>query len=482
MAEATRRERAEEQSAATRASRRKRLVIILAVVALVVVAGAGALWWRLEGNIHRVDVSAQLASNRPSLPDGPLNILLIGSDTRVGQDAPDSSVSGARSDTTLVAHVSADRQHVTVVSIPRDSMVKMPPKCDAKVPKDQWPVQQFNAAFSMGGPACTINTIEANTGVFINHFAVVDFNGFKGMVDALGGVPVCTEVPINDAKAHLKLAAGRHVLDGTQALGYVRVRYTEGDGSDLGRIKRQQAFLSSVVQEATRTSLLLRPDRLFSFLDAATQSLTTDEDFDIRTMQELASSVKDIGISNVKFVTVPVEAYAPDPNRVQWSAAAETLWQTLRDDQVIGAKPTAAPSASAAPLTVSPAYVRVEVVNATGVSGLAAQVAAALEVQGFPKVATSSTGARPTGVLVEYGAGEKEAARTVAAAFPGARLEEVAGLTGAVRVTLGAGAPPVSEVPNRLGSSPLPTPTVSAPAPSATPTIETRAADQSICS
>jgi hypothetical protein len=149
---------------------------------------------------------------------------------------------------------------------------------------------------------------------------------------------------------------------------------------------------------------------------------------------------------------------------------------------VIGAKPTATPSASAAPLTVSPADVRVEVVNATGVSGLAAQVAAALEVQGFPKVATSSTGARPTGVLVEYGAGEKEAARTVAAAFPGARLEEVAGLTGSVRVTLGAGAPPVSEVPNRLGSSPLPTPTVSAPAPSATPTIETRAADQSICS
>jgi LCP family protein required for cell wall assembly len=483
VAEATRRERAEEQSAATRATRRKRLVIILAVVALVVVAGAGAVWWRLEGNIHRLDVSGQLASNRPSLPDGPLNVLLIGSDTRVGQDAPDASkVSGARSDTTLVAHVSADRRHVTVVSIPRDSMVKMPPNCDAKVPKSQWPVQQFNAAFAMGGPACTINTVEANTGLFINHFAVVDFNGFKGMVDALGGVPVCTEVPIDDPKAHLKLAAGRHVLDGKQALGYVRVRYTEGDGSDLGRIKRQQAFLSSVVQEATRTSLLLRPDRLFSFLDAATRSLTTDEDFGIGTMQELATSVKDIGMSNVKFVTVPVEAYAPDPNRVQWSASAETLWQTLRADEVIGAKPSATSSGTQSPLTVSPADVRVQVVNATGVSGLAGEVARALEVQGFPAVATSSTDTRPTGVVVEYGAGDKEAARTVAAAFKGARLEEATGLGGVVRVTLGAGAPPVREVPNRLGSSPLPTPTISAPTPSATASIETRTADQSICS
>ena len=160
------------------------------------------------------------------------------------------------------------------------------------------------------------------------------------MVDALGGVPICAPEAIDDPKAKLKLSAGRHVLDGTQALGYVRARKTLGDGSDLGRIARQQAFLSSVVQEATRTSLLVRPDKLFGFLDAATKSLTTDEQFDLGTMKDLASSVKDIGIENIQFITVPVQPYPADPNRVEWAPSADALWQTLRDDAVVGAKPT----------------------------------------------------------------------------------------------------------------------------------------------
>jgi LCP family protein required for cell wall assembly len=336
--------------------------------------------------------------------------------------------------------------------------------------------------FSIGGPACLITTIEGNTGLRMDHFAVVDFNGFRDMVDALGGVPICAPEAIDDPKAKLKLSAGRHVLDGTQALGYVRARKTLGDGSDLGRIERQQAFLSSVVQEATRTSLLLRPDKLFGFLDAATSSLTTDEDFDLGTMKDLASSVADIGMSNVQFVTVPVQEYPADPNRVEWAPSAEVLWQTLRDDGVVGAAPSAAPSASAEPLTVSPTEVAVEVVNATGVQGLAAQVAAALEVQGFAEVTTGSSGSRPNGVVVEYGAGGEEAARTVAAAFEGATLREDASVTSGVRVVLGAGAPAVQELPNRTGSSPVPTPTVSAPSPSPTPTITTRPADRDICS
>ncbi|MBM6401588.1 LCP family protein [Phycicoccus sp. MQZ13P-5] len=450
---------------------------------VVLALAAGFVWWRLDGNISRLDISQALSSERPTVAEGPLNILLIGSDTRVGQDAPDAGkVSGARSDTTLVAHLSADRKHVTLVSIPRDSMVPMPPNCDAKVPKSEWPVQQFNAAFSLGGPACLINTIEGNTDLFINHFAVVDFNGFKGMVDALGGVPVCTPVAIDDPKAHLTLAAGRHVLTGKQALGYVRVRYTEGDGSDLGRIKRQQAFLSSIVQEATRTSLLLRPDKLYGFLDAATKSLTTDEDLGLGTMKDIADSVKNVGVKNVAFVTVPVETYPEDANRVQWTDAADTLWQRLRADQPVTGKPkpSASPSASATPLTVSPAKVSVLVVNATGTGGLAGQVAEALRVQGFARVTTSNTTERPTGVTVAYAPGREEAARTVAAAFPDAKLSEDAALDATVRVTLGAGAPAVVEVPNRLGTDPIPKPSVSAPAPSTS--IEARTADQDICS
>lgn len=485
MAPASRRDLADERARAVRSARHRRIGAAVVVVVLLLAGAVGVAWWRLEGNITRLDVSGDLASDRPSQPTGPLNILLIGSDTRVGQGTSDEGkVEGARSDTTLVAHLSADRQHVTVVSIPRDSMVPIPPNCDADVPKDQWPVQQFNSAFSIGGPACLINTIEGDTGLFINHFAVIDFRGFQGMVDALGGVPVCTNVAIDDPKAKLRLAAGRHVLDGEQALGYVRSRYSEGDGSDLGRIERQQAFLSSVVQEATRTSLLLRPDRLYSFLDAATRSLTTDEGLGIREMQDIATSIKDTGISNIAFVTVPNEVYPQDPNRVQWTPAAETLWRTLEQDRPLAsATPTPSPSASASEpaLTVSPDDVGPVVVdNATGVDGLAREIADALRVQGFDPVTTDSSTDRPDGVVVRYGSGLEDAARTVAAAFPGSTLEEDAALGDTVRVVVGAGAKPVVEVPNRLGSEPLPSPSVSAPTPETE--IPTRTADQDICS
>ena len=482
MSDATRRERADTEAREARHTRRRRALAGVGVIVLVVLVGLGVAWWRLEGNISRLDVSKDLGT-RPTAAAGPLNILLIGSDNREGEGVPGASLgSGARSDTTLIAHVSADREHVTVVSVPRDSMVPAPPSCRNSTPKNEWVVQQWNAMFSIGGPACLITTIEGNTGLRMDHFAVVDFRGFRDMVDALGGVPICAPEAIDDPKAKLRLSAGRHVLDGSQALGYVRARKTIGDGSDLGRIARQQAFLSSVVQEATRTSLLVRPDKLFGFLDAATKSLTTDEQFDLGTMKELASSVKDIGVKNIQFITVPVQDYPADPNRVEWAPSADVLWQTLRDDGVVGEKPTATASGSASPLTVSPTQVKVDVVNATGVQGLAAQVAAALEVQGFPKPTTSSSTDRPNGVVVEYGSGQKEAARTVAAAFEGATLREDAAVTSGVRVVLGAGAPAVQEIPNRTGSSPVPTPTVSAPEPAPTPTITARTADQDICS
>ena len=482
MSDTTPGERASRRAAAIQHSRRRRIVVGVSVVTLVLVAGLGFAWWRLEGNISRLDVSEDLGE-RPQVAEGPLNVLLIGSDTREDQGVPGASLSsGARSDTTLIAHVSADREHVTVVSVPRDSMVPAPPGCDSDAPKEEWTDTQWNATFGVGGPACLIQTIEGNTGLFINHFAVVDFRGFRGMVDALGGVPVCTPEAIDDPKAKLKLSAGRHVLDGEEALGWVRARKTLGDGSDLGRIKRQQAFLASVVQEATRTSLLLRPDKLFGFLNAATQSLTTDEEFSLGTMQDLATSVKDIGIKNIQFITVPVKDYEPDPNRVAWAPEAEDLWQTLRDDGVVGEEPSPSASATAEPLTVSPTEITVEVVNATGVQGLAADVAAALELQGFPEVATASSEERPDGVVVEHGTGQEEAARTVAAAFEGAKVRVNEDLDDTVRVTLGAGAPPVQEIPNRTGTSPLPTPSVSAPSPSPKPSIEARTADQDICS
>ena len=475
----------------------RRIVAIVAVLAAVAVAGGVYAYWRLNANITQVDVTSALGTNRPSVAaaasgsTGPLNILLIGSDTREGDGnggfGDGSWEPGAHSDTTLLMHLSGDRKSVEVVSIPRDSMTPAPPECSPDAPREEWVTRQWNQNFTLGGPGCLIRTLEGNTDLRVDHYAIVDFRGFKNMVDALGGVPVCTQEAIDDEKANLHLAPGRHVLNGKQALGYVRVRYTVGDGSDLGRIKRQQAFLSSVAQEATKSSLLLRPDKLYAFLSAATKSLTTDPEFGVGTMQDVAASVKNIGVDEIRFVTVPNEQYPADPNRVQWKASADLLWDDLRNDREVGktATPTATPtaSASAAALTVSPSKISVTILNGSGTEGLATQDAEALRVQGFAAVTTGAnvTGAA-TGVLVEYSGTQGEAARTVAAAFPGAKTKKVDGLGEVVRVTLGPKASNVVEVPNRLGSTPIPTPSITAGVPAPGETIEVRTADDDICS
>jgi len=472
-----------------RHSRRRRGLIAAGVVASLLVITIVGAYVRFNGNIHRLDVSKMVGRDRPTpsgnLATGPLNILLVGSDARQGagnQGYGDGAWEpGQHSDTNILMHISGDRKSVTMVSIPRDSMVPAPVSCDANAPKDQWKVSQWNQNFTTGGPGCLIRTLEGNTNVYVNHFAVIDFGGFKKMVDALGGVPVCTTKAINDPQAEFTLAAGRHELNGEQALGYVRTRKSLGDGSDIGRIKRQQAFMSSVVQEATKSSLLLRPDRLLRFLDAATQSLTTDPEFGVSEMRDVAESVKGIGIDKIQFVTVPTEQYAPDHNRVQWTPDAAQLWEAIRTDRDLSTpKPTPTPTTTK-PLTVAPDKIEVEVVNNSGVVGLAKQAIEAMRVQGFVNAVSSNGTQVMNGVTVEHSAGQAEAARTVAAAFPGARLKAVESLGPRVRVILGAGAPNVAEVPNRLGNAPIPRPSITS-TPRVSGSIEARKADADICS
>lgn len=307
-------------------------------IALVLSSAVGVVYVRLASNIHRLDISALLGEDRPARAQGPLNVLVMGSDTRTGigttKFGTDTVEGGAHSDTNLLVHLSADRQRAVVVSIPRDSMTRASRDCtDPRSRAQDGPVRQWNRNFTLGGPACTIRTLEAATGVFVDHFVVVDFRGFADMVDALGGVDVCTPVPIRDEDSALDLPAGRHHLDGEQALGYVRVRKTLGDGSDLGRIERQQAFLSSVAQEATSSRLLARPDRLYRFLDAATRSMTTDPGLSVGGMQDIAASLQDLGVENIELVTVPTRPYPRDPNRVEWAPAATGLWAAIREDR-----------------------------------------------------------------------------------------------------------------------------------------------------
>ena len=239
-------------------SRRKKIFTwaagVLAVVLVVAVTGGYLVYRHLNANLHQVDVSGLLGRQPVDLHPQAENILVIGSDTRAGQGrgyGSSAQLNTDHSDTLLIVHIAADRQWADVMSIPRDSWVNIP-ACRMGNGKTAAPQTfKINEAFTIGnlygnktklGTACTIKTVERNTGIRIDHFVDVNFSGFKDMVNAVGGVRECNTTAINDPKSGLHLSAGHHLLNGRQALGYVRARYTLGDGSDLERITRQQAF------------------------------------------------------------------------------------------------------------------------------------------------------------------------------------------------------------------------------------------------
>jgi LCP family protein required for cell wall assembly len=319
-----------------------RAVAISVASVLVVALAVGFFAYRhLEGNITAMDVEDALGTDRPSaLPDDnehhdPLNVLLLGSDTREGQGNNIGGETPGLSDTTILLHISADRDFAYGVSLPRDAMVERP-ECERKDGQGTDPggLSMFNAAYAVGGPACTIRTVESLTDVRIDHFVVVDFNGFKNMVDALDGVPVCVPREVNDDIGNIYLPAGRYEVEGQQALNYVRVRHVLSENGDIGRMKRQQAFLAAMANKAISAGTLLNPVRLYSFLDAATKSLTTDPDLaSLNQLRQLATQLKDIGLSEIQFLTVPFESYPPDPNRLQWAAEADRLWEKIRQDE-----------------------------------------------------------------------------------------------------------------------------------------------------
>ncbi|MFI1764410.1 LCP family protein [Streptomyces sp. NPDC020800] len=318
----------------------------LAVAVLVVAAAGGgwAVYAKLSANITPDEAAAaELARyerERPTaLVRGAQNILLIGSDTRAGQGNQEygRDLGTERSDTTILLHLAADRRSATAVSLPRDLMVDIP-SCRQPDGKRSEPVfAMFNHAFQAGGSACTIRTVEKLTNIRVDHHMVVDFSGFKEMVDAVDGVQVCLKEPIDDKAAKLKLRAGRVTLDGEQALGYVRARKSLGDGSDTDRMERQQRFLGALVDKVQSNDVLLNPVKLYPVLDAATSSLTTDPELaSLRGLYQLVRGLRDIPTEHVQFLTVPRESYVYDANRDQLvEPEAEKLFARLRADQPV---------------------------------------------------------------------------------------------------------------------------------------------------
>ena len=325
---------------------------LLALLALLLTAGSTVAigYYSLQNNINQTNVNDLVGGDSTPPPidqnEGrPLNILVLGSDTREGQGM-DSEVEGMRADTTMLFHVSADRSRVDVVSLPRDLLVEIP-SCTVRTGEnldetfETSPSSQamFNAAFSYGGQtgdvpsaaACSMKTVEKMTGIKLDGYVVLNFKSFEQVVDAIGGVPMYFEEAVNDPDAGLSVPAGCRLLDGDQALGLARARKTLGDGSDISRIGRQQELVTAMINEVLSKNLLTNMPSLYKVLDAATANLDTSQGLgDIPTLGGLANSLRNISMDNVQFVTTPF-AYAGA--RVTATDEADILWEAIAQDK-----------------------------------------------------------------------------------------------------------------------------------------------------
>ena len=370
----------------------RKVVKSVAVAAIALTAVSGLLVGFLNGkvdSINKIDPD-QFLTNRPTPPPSaeagaPINILVIGSDTREGQGSGyggKTYLGSQRSDTVILVHLSGDRKWATAVSIPRDTATDMPDciKEDGSVSKG-WH-DTFNVNFSRAGATCTMAAIEEITGLYVDHFVVVDFKGFRKVVNAVGGVKVCLTEAVNDKKSHLKLPAGWSTLDGKTALSFFRARKTLGDGSDISRIRRQQDFMASLAKQIISAQTLLNPLRLNDLLDAVTQNLTTDSDLgSTSALFDLAVNLSDLNLSNIRFITAPNMYDPSNTNHVIFTSEAEELWASLRADKQWPTPPDNGYDGK--PLTRAPEKITLRVANATTTSGLAATKAKLFEDLGY---------------------------------------------------------------------------------------------------
>ncbi|RDG38487.1 LCP family protein [Streptomyces corynorhini] len=327
--------------------RRATTVVAWSAAALVLVGGSGLgyVYFKLDGNIRGVDIDAQLGRDRPANPDnGSEDILVLGSDSRAGANsAYGKDEGGARSDTAMIVHVYQGHKKASVVSVPRDTLVDRPACATGDGGTDPGAhLAMFNTAYEVGGPACAVKTVEQLSGIRMDHYIEVDFTGFKKLVDELGGVKITTSRAIDDPKSHLTLAPGTHTLDGEQSLGLVRTRHGVGDGSDLGRIQLQQAFIKALIEQVKSVGVFSNPKKLYDLADTATKAITPDSRLDsVNELISFADGLKNLGPKDVHMITLPVRYDPDDPNRVlPLPAAARQVWTALKQDKAIPASAT----------------------------------------------------------------------------------------------------------------------------------------------
>ncbi len=421
-----------------------------ASVLVLATAGSGhALLSWSNGSIERVDAFAGLADRPGPNAGGSTTFLLVGSDAREGMTRREmrrlhvgtlATAAGRRADTMLLVHVSAEHGTVRVVSLPRDSYVTIPAheaEDGTDVPERR---NKLNAAYAFGGPPLTVATIERSTGVRVDHYLEIDFLGFVRLVDAVGGVDVCTPTRLRDRKAGLRLPKGTTHVDGETGLAYVRARSLDAR-ADLGRVERQQRFLAAMAQRVTSRDVLLDPRALIRFLEAAFSAVRADHGLTEREMVALGTRLRHVSGRDISFRTVPVA----DPSYrsrsagsvARWDDAAATeLFASMRDDSP--------PARERAPRrgrpTVAPSQVRVQVFNATSTAGLGARAGDELARRGFDVAGPAQNWRRSdvSRTTVRFDSRYTESIKTVAAALPEARVESVPGLGRTLQVVVGS--------------------------------------------
>ncbi|MER5475461.1 LCP family protein [Streptomyces sp. NPDC002734] len=337
--------------------------------------GGGWVYRHLNDNIRSVDLDAALGDERPHAPvgmpvgsggpsasaaagegaGGALNILVLGTDSRDGEEnrrLGGGPPGGARSDTAMVVHLDEGRASATVVSVPRDTLVTRPacPLPDGGTTAVAQGVM-FNSAYAVGGPVCAVKTVEAMSGVPVHHYLEIDFAGFADLVDALGGVTVELEQPIDDDKSHLTVDAGVQRLYGEDALALARTRHGIGDGGDLGRIGLQQKLVTALLEQVAEADLLTDPVRLYQVADAATSGLTADTGLDsLAELAAFARTLRDLTPEAVRTVTLPVVPAPSDRNRlVPDEPEAGALWASLLPGAEPFPDPTPTPTSAPTP-------------------------------------------------------------------------------------------------------------------------------------
>lgn len=340
-----------------------RILKTVGIIALVIIsAGVGvgvAAYMKLDSSVQSEDFRDYLDNRKESTSKKggnttdphagrALNYVLIGSDSREGDansELGGGVDEGMRSDTTIIAHISENRDRVDMVSIPRDSMVEIPAcKRSDGLTTTAKPLDMFNSAFSKGdntpsAVACTVSTIEKNTEIYIDGYAVVDFAGFKDMVDSIGGIDFNVPRDMVSKKAHLDLKAGKQTLDGKQSLAYARARTFEvggGDGSDISRIQRQQDLLGAFAGQILSAGTLSNPVKMYNLSESILDSLTVSPDLgSVNSMTGFAYSLRSIDKNNINFYTVPNIQWSQDANRVIWTDKADAYWESLNNDKPI---------------------------------------------------------------------------------------------------------------------------------------------------